>query len=98
MTSLARRQFLSSSLGGFAAACTAGRSLFAEETKTPAQAGPEKSTGPDTLILTWQQDPTTTMTVQWVAPATDAETSIHYAPLADDSVWLIGKTIAKPYV
>ena len=25
--------------------------------------------GPDTLFLTWRTDPTTTMTVQWIAPA-----------------------------
>lgn len=62
MNSLSRRSFLGASLTGFASP-----PLFGADT-TPA-----KDTGlPNTLFLTWQRDPTTTMTIQWIAPAAEA--------------------------
>lgn len=51
-----RRLFLKSSLGLAATSFASGRLLAAEE----------KPFDPRTLFLTWQRDPTTTMTVQWV--------------------------------
>lgn len=67
-----RRQFLAS----FAAAIGAGPLLLAKEPEVT-----EASGGPDTLFLTWQRDPTTTMTIQWVgAPDLYAGTTITYAP------------------
>src|SRR5262249_40406590 len=37
---------------------------------------------PSTLFLTWQRDPTTTMTVQWVGTAGEtADTNVYYSPV-----------------
>ena len=68
MSAVDRRGFL----GSIAAAVAVG----------PALVGQDRPAGPDTLFLTWQRDPTTTMTVQWVG--SDWETpdpTIHVAPL-----------------
>lgn len=52
---------------------------------------------PSTLFLTWQRDPTTTMTVQWVGVRGEtADTSIRYSA-ANDLRWQTQPTIAKPY-
>src|SRR6266566_4437677 len=75
-----RRIFLGSSLAGLAS----GR-LFADDKATdnppqPAPAAPDDPTfQPSTLFLTWQRDPTTTMTVQWVGTAGEtADTTVYY--------------------
>ncbi|HEX3870112.1 MAG TPA: twin-arginine translocation signal domain-containing protein, partial [Pirellulales bacterium] len=59
MHALNRRDFLGMSLGGLAAAGL-GSAALAKDKKVPS--------GLDTLFLTWQRDPTTTMTVQWIGP------------------------------
>ena len=64
MNSLDRRTFLSTTLGGLSMFAT-GTLLLAQDHKSKAVADGR----PDTLFLTWQRDPTTTMTVQWIAPA-----------------------------
>ncbi len=51
---------------------------------------------PDSLFLTWQRDPTTTMTIQWIGPSAPAGSEIQYAKVSD-TVWQAGKTILKPY-
>src|SRR5262245_52789469 len=67
MFDVSRRSFLGASLAG-----VAGGMAWGQEPKlrnipeTPAFQ-------PDTLFLTWQRDPTTTMTIQWVG--TQGETS-----------------------
>ena len=81
MPSFDRRAFLGSSLSGLAAASLAP-SLFAQEKKAKAE---KKAATPPvvnkdplaSLFLTWQQDPTTTMTVQWVG--TDSAADIRVA-------------------
>src|SRR3569832_1690884 len=41
---------------------------------------------PNTLFLTWQRDPTTTMTVQWIGVSGEtADTSIHFVKLAEET-------------
>ncbi len=55
---------------------------------------------PSTLFLTWQRDPTTTMTVQWVGTRGEtADTTVSYVPLkADkDTPWSKQATAADPY-
>ncbi|MDB5335508.1 MAG: Calcineurin-like phosphoesterase [Planctomycetaceae bacterium] len=98
MSLLHRRSFIGSSLGGLAAALSAGPGLLAQDVAAAPQ--PLQSAGarlgPDTLFLTWQRDPTTTMTVQWVGPATATDQSIQYSTL-ESPVWQIGKTLLKPY-
>ncbi|OWK46513.1 metallophosphoesterase [Fimbriiglobus ruber] len=61
---------------------------------------------PDTLFLTWQRDPTTTMTVQWVGHAgehPDIFFSAVQSPLArfgpggGSAVWSAAHTTARPF-
>lgn len=64
-----RRGFLEASLAGLSAALFVGHgagasALGAEEPK-PTAAPVE---GPDTLFLTWQDDPCTSVAIQWVGP------------------------------
>lgn len=94
---LQRRQFLGSTLAGIAA-LPFGSSLFAQQVASqPAATKPADGLfNPDTLFLTWQKDPTTTMTVQWVGPEVTFESAIHFATI-QDPVWQINKTITKPY-
>jgi acid phosphatase type 7 len=98
-----RREFLGSSFGSLAAAAACqpaliGSALFAQDAaRVPAPLdGRTEQLVPDSLFLTWQRDPTTTMTVQWVGPATTAETAVHYAPLAAEQ-WRTAPTVIKPY-
>lgn len=97
MTSMHRRQFLGSSLGGIAA-LSLGSALFGQESKviSPGTGLPGGLYAPDTLFLTWQKDPTTTMTVQWVAPEATLETAIHYATV-QNPIWQVSPTKTKPY-
>src|SRR5580765_1838995 len=69
MLSPSRREFLGASLAGLASA-----PAFAADPLPPlAKATEDFAFQPSTLFLTWQRDPTTTMTVQWVG--TRGETS-----------------------
>jgi hypothetical protein len=77
MFSPSRRLFLGSSLAGLGATC-----LFAQDKPAPSppKRGDDPPFHPDTLFLTWQRDPTTTMTVQWVgAVGETTDTTVHYA-------------------
>jgi hypothetical protein len=52
---------------------------------------------PSTLFLTWQRDPTTTMTIQWVgAVGETADTTIRYAPNLLGP-WQAQPTTPQPY-
>jgi len=98
MDLFSRRRFLASSAGTLAAASVIP-SLFAQEkkakTEKKAAPPPEVSKNPlDSLFLTWQQDPTTTMTIQWVG--TDSAADIRFSPLTGDT-WNTAKTITKPF-
>ncbi|QJW92785.1 purple acid phosphatase family protein [Frigoriglobus tundricola] len=57
MLAVDRRSFLGTSIPGLAAALV-GPALV--------RAGAPSAQRPDTLFLTWQRDPTTTITVQWI--------------------------------
>lgn len=81
MQSWRRREFLGASLAGLASTSELlSRRLQGEDainvTKTIAQNAPP---APDTLMLTWQSDPTTTMTVQWLNWNTSARNVVHFA-------------------
>lgn len=97
MTQFDRRTFLGTSLSG-AAAFTFGSRLWAADVdpSKPTASSVAPIGGPDTLFLTWQRDPTATMTVQWVGPESAADTSIQFAAL-DNPVWQIARTLQKPY-
>jgi hypothetical protein len=62
----------------------------------------EKRFKPDSLFLTWQQDPTTTMTIQWIGQAKQVnEPTILYRDRGKGDGWVIGpscKTTPFPVV
>src|SRR5439155_14483201 len=99
--SVSRRSFLASSVGGLAA-LSLGPAIPAQEPKKAkekavAKAPPPVSNDPlASLFLTWQQDPTTTLTIQWVGTEAPGDGSIRVAPLAGGE-WRISKTAAKPF-
>ncbi len=94
MPTISRRAFLGASLTGLAA----GR-LFAQD--KPAEATPKSLDDapfqPSTLFLTWQRDPTTTMTIQWVgAIGETADTKVSYAA-GKAGAWQSQAITVKPY-
>jgi hypothetical protein len=106
MSLVDRRLFLGSSLGAIAA-LSSGGDVFAQEkakkgtAKAKAKAAaPEivlpTGVGPDSLFLTWREDPTTTMTIQWVGPASSGVPVLRYAPLAAGP-WQMAPSRTKPY-
>lgn len=98
MSFLGRRDFLQASLNGLAACAFSslakGHDITADATR-PANVR-RALPGPDTLFLTWQRDPTTTMTIQWVGPETIELPTIQYATW-QNPLWQLAKTIRKPY-
>jgi hypothetical protein len=96
MPRIDRRAFLGSSLGGLAAALSPLPALWAQESSGNKTAVGAARFEPDTLFLTWQSDPTTTMTVQWVGPEVSVDTSIQYGRVINP-VWQVGKTLTRPY-
>ncbi len=93
-----RRAFLGASLAGLAG----GRLLAASPLEDIKDTKGIKDTDdpafePSTLFLTWQRDPTTTMTVQWVGAIGEAaDTTVYYAPLAGKQ-WKGQTTGVRPY-
>lgn len=94
MFSPSRRHFLGSSL----AALTVGRLLGADDSLEAVQKlTDDLPFRPDTLFLSWQRDPTTTMTVQWVgALGETADTTVYYAPRGDLH-WKSQAAAVRPY-
>jgi hypothetical protein len=101
MTSVARRNFLISSLGGLAALQTEAFAAEKDGTKSSSKssnATPKPSQPHDTLFLTWQRDPTTTITVQWVGPAPGKDVvQVEYTALGDTSTWKPLRVQTKEY-
>src|SRR5580658_5059384 len=100
MLPLHRRDFLGTSALGFAAAMATNSKLSAQS-DLPRQLEPPPPSGPaptlDGLFLTWHQDPTTTMTIQWIGPDVPPETlPVHYIA-RHGNAWSSATTIAKPY-
>ena len=92
--SSSRRAFLGTALAGLASG-----SLLAADAPDgpPLKIRDDPPFRPDTLFLTWQRDPTTTMTVQWVgALGETSDTTVSYAALPD-GIWQAQPTSAKPY-
>src|SRR5437763_52575 len=105
MTALSRRAFLRSSAGGLASALVAGPAFAANsslEVAPPPR--PVISTVPnnlkpqDTLFLTWQRDPTTTITVQWVGPEKPETGTVRVSPRYTHAAgWKTGTVLTKPF-
>jgi hypothetical protein len=94
MLSISRRGFLGCSLAGLASSPVFG----SDDTPAPAKKERDDPTfQPSTLFLTWQRDPTTTMTVQWVcARGETGDTRVSFSPLKGDK-WQTQATDTKPY-
>ncbi len=94
MFSLSRRTFLGTALAGL----TADTISKADKPSEKVSPGTHDTTGPlTTVFLTWQRDPTTTMTVQWIgAGSADGDSTISYAPLKA-TTWQTQATTVKPY-
>jgi hypothetical protein len=94
MFSLSRRTFLGASLAGLGTACLFAQDEFPKRTPKVSE---ELAFRPDTLFLTWQRDPTTTMTVQWVgAVGESTDTTVYYATPRDES-WESKPAVVRPY-
>jgi hypothetical protein len=99
MKTIQRRTFLGSAIGGMASAALLGQSCaFAD--KAPAGVATTLFNGagydPATLFLTWQDDPTTTMAIQWLGPETAANRTIHCKSVTGAQAHQ-ATTIVKPY-
>ena len=104
MTAHSRRAFLRSSAGGLASVFVAGHGLPAApplEVAPPPRPVispvPANLTPQDTLFLTWQRDPTTTITVQWVGPEKADLGTASVAPFDPNAEWTTAKVATKPF-
>jgi acid phosphatase type 7 len=93
MSSLSRRAFLGTSLATLATE----RLLAEDKPNKPTKEVDDAPFQPTTLFLTWQRDPTTTMTVQWVGTQGEtSDTKITYST-GKDGAWQTQPTTPKPY-
>lgn len=95
MSDYSRRAFLGASLAGLAC----GRFLGTGDLAA-AEVADDFSERPSTLFLTWQNDPTTTMTVQWVGTHDEKrDFGIYYLPVAAPKIapWAMQPTTVRPY-
>jgi hypothetical protein len=89
-----RRAFLGASLAGLASGPVLAADSLADILKRAPDDPPFQ---PSTLFLTWQRDPTTTMTVQWIGTVGEtSDTTISYTTPESDS-WQTQATTAKPF-
>jgi acid phosphatase type 7 len=94
-----RRTFLRTTLAS-AAVMAGGQLLRARAPDDPIDPTDGAPFTPNTLFLTWQRDPTTTMTVQWIGTMGEiANTTVSYSPLKIDTIghWPTQPATAKPY-
>jgi hypothetical protein len=90
-----RRSFLGTTFGSLAAAATGSYLIGSSYGISSSTLG-----RPDTLFLTWQRDPTTTMTVQWIAPPIADEANGVVIEFSEDSEGAPSrhiKTQTRPY-
>src|SRR5579862_4000439 len=79
MFSPSRRSFLGASLSGLASSALFGAEPAPAPLPTLPKLVDDPTFQPHTLFLTWQRDPTTTMTVQWIGTAGEtSDTNIYY--------------------
>lgn len=105
MTAHSRRAFLRSSAGGLVSALFAGQAVRADDAPLELAPPPRPVISPvpanlapqDTLFLTWQRDPTTTITVQWVGPEKADLGTVRVAPKDGDAAWTTAKVATKPF-
>jgi hypothetical protein len=90
-----RRRFLQSS--SLILAAGYGRSLLGEETVARPAFAAEPSFEPTALFCTWQQDPTTTMTIQWIGERGDADNRPLWVAKDKTEAWRQQPFSAKPF-
>ena len=105
MTLPSRRAFLETSLAGLASV-VAGHTAPPEVAPPPhlpvapspraIEPVPTHLDPHETLFLTWQRDPTTTMTVQWIGPPLPATTGLRYSARDADG-WKSGTITTAPF-
>ncbi|MBX3437675.1 MAG: metallophosphoesterase family protein [Planctomycetaceae bacterium] len=93
MHHLNRRGFLGTSLGGLTALSLGGR-LIGDDAAPVVGAVPQAPY--DSLFLTWQQDPTTTVTIQWVGPEVGAQVPLQFAPHRG-TIWQPAAATPRPF-
>jgi hypothetical protein len=96
-----RREFLGASLASLAALTVPGGVWAADSAKPEKDAAPKPEPTPsptDSLFLTWQRDPTSTMTVQWVGDDR-GPVKIEYSIFSDqeDADWKSARTSLKEF-
>lgn len=99
MIDLTRRRFLQSAslLVGCGYASGYPSTLFGEDAPTKPAFAARPAHNPTGLFLTWQRDPTTTMTIQWVGNEKDAvERPVWYAK-SGDQAWRSQVGTARPF-
>jgi hypothetical protein len=95
MFSLSRRRFLESSLLGLAPSLAFGAA--GPPPRFPGKQGEDALFRPNTLFLTWQRDPTTTMTVQWIGVRGEtADTNVYYVGTTR-ALWQVKQATARTY-
>src|SRR5712692_10067740 len=94
MLTISRRRFLGASLAGLSTGAILGAYKLAEPVSKSLE---DAAFRPSTLFLTWQRDPITTMTVQWIgAIGETGDTKVSYSALRSGS-WQVEPTTIKPY-
>ena len=105
MLAVTRRSFFRASVQGIAVAA-ATAPFVVGHSRNPAIGPLPEHLAPDTLFLTWQGDPTTTMTVQWVGQSVrNADRSIYSSPAPspyqidsdDGDLWVGTPTVERPF-
>jgi hypothetical protein len=98
--SFSRRAFLGASLAGLASGPSFGAGVLSElvqKAELLQKSGDDPPFQPTTLFLTWQRDPTTTMTVQWVGTRGEtADTKVYYST-DPTGPWEVQATTPRPY-
>ncbi len=94
MSSVDRRRFLQS--GSLLLAGSYASRLWAADGGMPPAFAKEPSFEPGALFLTWQRDPTTTMTVQWVGVEKEGQRPIWYAAELG-GMWTSQPVTVKPF-
>jgi hypothetical protein len=92
MPSFSRRSFLGASLAGLASG-----HLLGQDKPAVLKSTDDAAFQPSTLFLTWQRDPTTTMTVQWVGTVGEtSDTKVSYSAIGTGE-WETEATSIKTY-
>src|ERR1700682_5271625 len=94
---ITRRRFLGASLAGLASGRLLAQDKVAQSAESTVKSAEMSPFQPSTLFLTWQRDPTTTMTIQWVgAIGETADTTVSYSTLKNGR-YQTRAAIPKPY-